>query len=314
MPFSHHSHSGQFCRHASGTLEEVVLEAIRQKFQIYGLSEHVPRYRLEDRYPEEEEVTLQQLESQFDTFVKEAHRLKDLYSSEITILVGAETEYITPVDLHQLALLLERHRGKIEYLVGSVHHVNEFPIDFDKPTFECALQSFAAKTVPGECTVKELLDRYIDAQYDLFTQFHPEIIGHFDLCRLYYPSLDFRDFPDVLAKIERNISYACDYGALFEFNAAAFRKGWSTAYPGKDIVEKILQKGGRFTLSDDSHGPHTVGQNYNKLYIYLEELGIKELWYLELEGTSKNRRRTRAAKLEGDWCSNQFWKTRGLSS
>ena len=53
MPFSHHSHSGQFCKHASGTLEEVVLEAIRQKFSIYGLSEHVPRYRLCDRYPEE---------------------------------------------------------------------------------------------------------------------------------------------------------------------------------------------------------------------------------------------------------------------
>ena len=53
MPFSHHSHSGQFCKHASGTLEEVVLEAIRQRFTVYGLSEHVPRYRLQDLYPEE---------------------------------------------------------------------------------------------------------------------------------------------------------------------------------------------------------------------------------------------------------------------
>lgn len=53
MPFSHHSHSGQFCRHASGTLEEVVLEAIRQRFEVYGLTEHVPRYRLDDLYPEE---------------------------------------------------------------------------------------------------------------------------------------------------------------------------------------------------------------------------------------------------------------------
>ena len=53
MPFSHHSHSGQFCKHASGTLEEVVLEAIRQKFRVYGLTEHVPRYREQDLYPEE---------------------------------------------------------------------------------------------------------------------------------------------------------------------------------------------------------------------------------------------------------------------
>lgn len=53
MPYSHHSHSGQFCRHASGTLEDVVLEAIRQGFEVYGLTEHVPRYRLDDLYPEE---------------------------------------------------------------------------------------------------------------------------------------------------------------------------------------------------------------------------------------------------------------------
>ena len=34
-------------------LEEVVLEAIRQGFEIFGLSEHAPRYRECDLYPEE---------------------------------------------------------------------------------------------------------------------------------------------------------------------------------------------------------------------------------------------------------------------
>lgn len=50
---SHHSHSGQFCKHAVGTLEEVIQSAISKGFSIFGLSEHVPRYRLQDRYPEE---------------------------------------------------------------------------------------------------------------------------------------------------------------------------------------------------------------------------------------------------------------------
>lgn len=59
MPYSHHSHSGQFCKHASGSLEEVIKEAIRQNFKIYGVTEHVPRYREKDRYPEE--VCLQNL-------------------------------------------------------------------------------------------------------------------------------------------------------------------------------------------------------------------------------------------------------------
>jgi len=53
MPYSHHSHSGEFCKHAVGTLEEVVVEAIRRGFRVFGLSEHVPRYRTSDLYPEE---------------------------------------------------------------------------------------------------------------------------------------------------------------------------------------------------------------------------------------------------------------------
>jgi len=53
MPYSHHSHSGEFCKHAVGTLEEAVAEAIRRGFRVFGLSEHVPRYRTSDLYPEE---------------------------------------------------------------------------------------------------------------------------------------------------------------------------------------------------------------------------------------------------------------------
>ena len=53
MPHSHHSHSGQFCKHAAGTLEDTVREAVRQDFDVYGLTEHVPRYRMADLYPEE---------------------------------------------------------------------------------------------------------------------------------------------------------------------------------------------------------------------------------------------------------------------
>ncbi len=52
---SHHSHSGEFCRHAKQdtSLRDVVEAAIERGFGVYGLSEHCPRYRKEDLYPEE---------------------------------------------------------------------------------------------------------------------------------------------------------------------------------------------------------------------------------------------------------------------
>jgi histidinol-phosphatase (PHP family) len=64
MPYSHHSHSGQFCKHAVGTLEEVVDEAIRQEFAVFGFAEHVPRYRLVDLYPEEVKIHLRRIRLQ----------------------------------------------------------------------------------------------------------------------------------------------------------------------------------------------------------------------------------------------------------
>jgi histidinol-phosphatase (PHP family) len=177
---------------------------------------------------------------QFENFLREAHRLKRLYAPDITLLVGLETEVITSADLDNLQELLKKHGNHIEYLVGSVHHVNTIPIDFDLPTFEKSLDSLPCTETPTNADASRMdtfLSAYFDAQYELFSRFHPEIIGHFDLCRLYRPSLRFRDFPSAWLKLERNVQFAIGYGALFEVNAAALRKGWQSAYPAEDVME-----------------------------------------------------------------------------
>ncbi|KAF5352269.1 hypothetical protein D9758_011936 [Tetrapyrgos nigripes] len=165
MPHSHHSHSGQFCRHAAGTLEQVVLEAIRQGFEVYGLTEHVPRYRKEDLYPEEMEM--QDLMNQFTGFLDEAHRLRLAYEGRISLLVGLETDFITEVDLERLEELLDKHRGRIDYIVGSVHHVAGTPIDFDLETYRKVLEQPEVKGSSEEETMQNFLCLYFDAQYEV---------------------------------------------------------------------------------------------------------------------------------------------------
>lgn len=56
MPVTSHSHSGEFCTHGNGSLEEIVSRAVELGFTHYGLSEHMPRYRREDLYDNEVEV------------------------------------------------------------------------------------------------------------------------------------------------------------------------------------------------------------------------------------------------------------------
>jgi histidinol-phosphatase (PHP family) len=162
------------------------------------------------------------------------------YADRITLLVGLETEFITDGDLQALSQTLSKLKGRIEYLVGSVHHVNEIPIDFDLETFNRCLASFSSVSLDETQIMERFLSSYLDSQYEVLCRFHPEIIGHVDLCRLYNPRLRFADYPEAHERLERNIKFAVDYGALFEANAAAFRKGWDTAYPGEDVLQVRL--------------------------------------------------------------------------
>ena len=264
MPHSHHSHSGQFCKHATGSLEDVVKEALNQGFEIYGLTEHAPRYRGMDLYPEEvirpdcriydkltfskSDISVEDLMTKFEAFLYEAHRLRFEYATTLKLLVGLETEYISALDFDGLSKLLQAHKGRIDYIVGSIHHVNGIPIDFDFDTYRHCLDNVPLPAHATDSTEADqgrerlgvFFDMYFDAQFELLNKFHPEIVGHIDLCRLYSPDLQLRAFPRSWAKLERNIKFAVAYGALFEVNAVAFRKGWNTAYPGEDIAEVNL--------------------------------------------------------------------------
>ncbi|WWC86159.1 uncharacterized protein L201_001032 [Kwoniella dendrophila CBS 6074] len=313
MPHSHHSHSGQFCRHAKDQLDDVVKEAIRQGFEVFGLSEHAPRWRVEDLFPEEADLKPSDLLSIYLDFLKTAIELKIKYQDQIKLLISIETDYITNIDLTNILDLINEHE-EINYIVGSVHHVNGISIDFDKSTWlrsiqSCSKNEFSRTMNPGpppflelpstdddnpekesikyqndyKPTEKELivfLKNYLDQQFNLINFYKPEIIGHFDLCLLWIPDFKLKFIPIIWNRIIRNVKTVIEYGGLFEANSAAIRKGWKGSYPSEDILELIISLGGKICLSDDSHGISYVGLNYLKMKDYLVDQGVKEIWYL----------------------------------
>ncbi|WWC58564.1 uncharacterized protein I303_101107 [Kwoniella dejecticola CBS 10117] len=343
MPHSHHSHSGQFCRHAKDNLEDVVLEAIRQGFEVYGLSEHAPRYRVEDLFPEEADLTPSDLLQTYLEFLSTASSLKRKYASQISLLISLETDYITHLDLLHTTKLLSDH-PEIDYIVGSVHHVNGISIDFSRSTFlravQACVQGKEGRTMDpgpppsldlGDTTNRELqdgympiqeemvvfLDRYFDQQYKMIDQFEPEVIGHFDLCFLWTPafSTSIKSIDKLWEKVERNIKRVISYGGLFEANSASLRKGWETSYPSKQILNLIISLGGKICLSDDSHGVSYVGLNYTRMRDYLLSQGVTEVWYLvssakdkqEYDEDIRNDRRRVFARKMPDWEKHAFW-------
>ncbi|KAI8818613.1 Polymerase/histidinol phosphatase-like protein [Fimicolochytrium jonesii] len=272
-----HSHSGQFCCHAKGTLEDVVLAAIERGFTTLGLSEHVPRSRQQDIYPDEAGLTPSDLSLTFDNYLVEARRLQQKYSSRIPLLVGAETELIHSTTLKELDELQSRH--KLDYLVGSVHHVQGYPLDYDSEGY-----AVAEAAVGG--TEALFLD-YFNAQYELLSHVKPAVVGHFDLVRIFRPDHVLSD--DIWAKIKRNVLKIVEYGGLVEINSRAWKKGLKDAYPQRDILRYMISAGAKFTLSDDSHGPNDIGMYYDRLYAYVKEMGLHEVFYLALDGEGQVR-------------------------
>ncbi|KAK9455296.1 polymerase/histidinol phosphatase-like protein [Dipodascopsis uninucleata] len=296
---SHHSHSGDYILHAKDHLDDIIQHVIDMGFETYCLTEHMPRDSLADRYPEESQLSIMDLESNFDKFYNHARQLQKEYASKVRLLVGFETDYIRP----NYRELISRLRSKYEFdmFVGSVHHVKEIPIDFDIPSWELAMSKCGGSP-------RELYAAYFDEQYDMLTDLKPPVVGHFDLIRLFSiedSQKPIEQWPEVLEKVERNLDFIISYGGLVELNSAAIRKGWSEPYPRADICKLIMKKDGRFTLSDDSHGIAQVGLNFHKVLAYIQALGIETMYYIDLDDNGSS---IVVPEKVADMARNSFWK------
>ncbi|KAH8681056.1 histidinol phosphate phosphatase HisJ family protein [Xylariales sp. PMI_506] len=278
MAFTMHSHSGQFCPgHAKDQLEEVIEYAISIGYKTMGLTEHMPRISLDDLYPEEmdePEKSLAALMPRHEAYLVEAQRLQAAYASQIHLLIGFEGEWYRPA-YGPLIKSLASHPC-VDYFLGSIHHVNAVPIDFDKALYLRAVESAGG-------TEERLYERYYDQQYEMMRALEPRVVGHFDLCRLLSdePARDVRQWPGVWSRIVRNLEFVASYGGWLECNTSALRKGLAEPYPCRIIAEEWLKQGGKFTFSDDSHGTAQISTNYARGLDYLESLGVVELWTLE---------------------------------
>ncbi|USP74679.1 hypothetical protein yc1106_01953 [Curvularia clavata] len=281
MPYSHHSHSGQFCSHAKDTLEQVIQAAIAKGFHSFALTEHIPR-PIEDFYPgEADSYTVESLAKTFDDFIVEAHRLRDAYSDQMQILIGFETEWIRPSTLELIRGILDKYT--FDFFMGSVHHVHTIPIDFDRKTYEQAREKAGG-------TDERLFEDYFDAQFEMLQELRPAVVGHLDLIRLLSDHRDdcFKDMAGVWEKIQRNLEFIASYGGLLELNSAGLRKGLTEPYPCLPICQMFLRMGGGFVMSDDSHGIDHIGTNYARLLEFVKRVGIDRMHYVEPAGQGKD--------------------------
>lgn len=294
---SHHSHSGDYVSHAVDSLVSVVNCAIEKGFTHFCLTEHMPRLNNKYLYPEEKEknYTFEDLIEVFKKYLVHAYKLQQEHrlKGDIILLIGFEVEGVEELHIAYAKQLLKEN-PIINMCVGSVHHVHGIPIDFSA---ELWLQ---ARSKTSNNTTRALYRDYFELQKKVINEIQPNVIGHFDLIRLFQPldeidpttkkhitEIDLKeDWPEVWELVIENIEKVNSYGGLFELNSSAIRKGWKTPYPQKDFALTIKELGGKFCLSDDSHGTKQVGLNYHKVWDYVKELELDSVYYLDLDNNN----------------------------
>lgn len=266
----HGGHSGQFCNHAKDTLEAIVNTYIKFGYSWVGITEHAPGISVELLYPDQQEAgfTPEFLLESFAEYMKECRRLQEKYADQITLVPGLEIETYSGYDTF-IPYLMERF--KPDYIVGSVHFIDDMGFDYSKPQYDRA-----AKAIGG---YDRMYCRYFDQQYDMIKLLSPAVVGHFDLIRIFDPEYRTRlEKPEVQKRIIRNLELIRDLGLILDFNLRSLQKGADEPYITDSILHLAREMGISVVPGDDSHGIADIHTHMDMSIEKLDRFGFSLDW------------------------------------
>lgn len=273
----HGGHSGEFCEHAVSTLREVLEAAVQAGFGIFGVSEHAPRSQERFIYESEREkgYTLDRIHAEFDAYTVAVQQLSEEFADRLTVLRGFEAEVVPAASYRDEMLAI---RPKFEYMVGSVHYVNEIPIDGSPEDFEQALESVD--------DLESLAVTYYESVAEMAAALQPEVVGHLDLVRRRAPLDADLATPAIERAANRALEAVKAVDAILDLNTAGWRKGLGCPYPAPWLIKKADAMGIGFCFGDDSHGPDDVGAGVDDARQYLLDNGVQRIRRLNRDGGS----------------------------
>jgi histidinol-phosphatase (PHP family) len=279
----HGGHSGDFCDHAQGTLREVLDAAVDAGCPAYGVSEHAPR--LGDHYLYETEVhmgwTVETITENFERYAETIHVLAEEYANRLEILRGFEIEVVPP-DRHIEIMQAYRERFSFDYIVGSVHFVNDVSIDGPVEKYERAMN------IAGDA--ERLAIQYYEAVVEMVVAMKPEVVAHIDLIRLNGHLHGGYDTPAIRDAAQGALEAVKYNNGILEVNTAGWRKGLEYPYPEPWIVDRAKKLEIPFCFGDDSHGPHQVADGISRARDYLLEHGVETLTILSRDNDAVTRK------------------------
>jgi histidinol-phosphatase (PHP family) len=279
----HGGHSGDFCAHGRDTLREMLEAACDAGYQVFGVSNHAPP--IDDNFLYDDEITAgldaAALDRRFDEYFRSLDALATEFAGRLTVLRGFEAESV-PGDGFAPYMLGLRSRHPFDYMVGSVHYVDDVPIDVD-----AELYAKAAAHQGGE---EALVVRYYETVAGMVAGLQPEVVGHLDVIRKYIGGQDALTTPASVTAAAAALDAVQEAGSILDLNPSNIRRN-GEPYPAPWLVQLAKQRGIPFCFGDDSHSVDMVGNGIVEARDYLLGLGVEEITVLEPASKGVGRRR-----------------------
>ncbi len=280
----HGGHSGEYCEHAQGTLPQILDSAVAAGYQTFGVSEHAPRLEERFLYPGEVEKgwSVDRLKEDFERYAAALPPLVAEYRGRLSVLRGFEAE-VVPTASYAEVMRAYRSIFDFDYMVGSVHYVDEIAIDGELDEFERALEGLSG--------LERLAVRYYDTVSEMVESLRPEVVGHLDLIKLHGRRFGPLDSSAVRAAADSTLEVIRRHDCILDLNTAGYRKGLGAPYPAPWLVKRAQLLGIGFCFGDDSHSPADVGAGLEPARSYLLQNGVNHITTLTAEGRSLGRKK-----------------------
>ncbi|MCK5732315.1 MAG: histidinol-phosphatase [Tenericutes bacterium] len=226
---NYHTHM-YLCKHAVGTVDEYVEEAIKNNFTALGMSDHAPWDDLKER-------SVRMNISDYQIYLKELEDSIRKYSDRIKIYKGLEIEYFKNRDAHYKKRLKE-----IDYLILGQHY-----IEMDNKL----ISVFKIHSVEELTIYKNTVVEAINSGYFKFVA-HPDIF--------LFSSKELN--PEILKLSEEIIIAAKEKNIPLEINANGIRRKKIIVggeeryrYPRLEFWELVKKHNAPCIISSDAHKP-----------------------------------------------------------
>lgn len=222
------------------SLDSMCLAACEKGMKEIMFTDHFEFYTTPNR---SKIFTMEYLDKCFKRISEARNRYED------DIFIGYGVEFGQPhLQLKEAECILSDY--PFDLVLASVHKIDDKELKF----LDCR-----------DTANQSLLDRYLDNVYEMVCSCDFDVLAHIDLVKRYFcstgHSIRIEERPEMVDKI---LSKLAERKKGLEINTSGLRQGVKEALPGKNIVTRFFELGGRIvTFGSDAHVKEDIGADFS---------------------------------------------------